>query len=217
MVGRGEAVVMVKQLATRLYADQSSMILRCDLENPPPAPRARISFLVRKLEPKDVPSIVKERPRRLPLILEKIPTCYVAVTNDDRLVYMNWVVLSSEWKQFRTYFAGDLYKELESNECMFEFAYTFEAFRGLGVMGAALAEIVAQLIKEHPELQCGYTYVLDDNIASLKGCRNAGFRPYMERREHWRAMKMREEFLALTPGTRFPFEVSSEKPNANGK
>jgi hypothetical protein len=100
MVGRGEAVVIVKQLATRLYADQSSMILRCDLKNPPPVPRARIPFVVRKLEPKDVPSIVKERPRRLPLILEKIPTCYVAVTSDGRLVYMNWVVLSSEWKRF---------------------------------------------------------------------------------------------------------------------
>jgi RimJ/RimL family protein N-acetyltransferase len=115
--------------------------------------------------------------------------------------------------------AGGLHKELGGDECLFEFAYTFEAFRGLGVMGAALAEIIAQLIKEHPALQWGYTYVLDDNIASLKGCRNAGFRPYMERREHWRALKINEEFFALTPGSRFPFEVSSvsEKSNANRK
>jgi hypothetical protein len=149
-----------------------------------------------------------------PLILEKIPTCYVAVTKDGQLVYMNWAVLSTDWKRFSPYFAGSLHRELASDECVFEFAYTFEAFRGLGVMGAALAEIIGQLVKEHPQLKWGYTYVLDDNVASLKGCRNAGFRPYMERKEHWRAMNMRQEFFALNSRSRFSFEASSERTDA---
>jgi hypothetical protein len=214
MVDHGETMVLVKQLATRFYANQTSMILRCDLRKPPPPSQSRVSFVVRKLEQKDLPWILEERPRRLPLILEKIPTCYVAVTKDGQLVYMNWAVLSTDWKRFSPYFAGSLHRELASDECVFEFAYTFEAFRGLGVMGAALAEIIGQLVKEHPQLKWGYTYVLDDNVASLKGCRNAGFRPYMERKEHWRAMNMRQEFFALNSRSRFSFEASSERTDA---
>jgi len=167
------------------------------MSQPVPTAEARIPLTVRKLERRDTYQIAEERPRRLPLILQEIPTCYVAVTDEQKLAYMNWVVLSSDWKQFSPYFAGTLHKELGRDECLFEFAYTFEKYRGLGVMGSALASIIHQTALEHPYLRWGYTYVLDSNVPSLKGCGNAGFRPYMRREERWRAMSMHQEFVSL--------------------
>ena len=35
------------------------------------------------------------------------------------------------------------------------------------------------------------TFVGADNVASLKGCRKAGFSPYVERRESWRLFRRR--------------------------
>src|SRR5262249_32563535 len=146
MVGRGEGMVLLRELGTRIYANQRSLILRCDLVQPPPIVNARIPLTVRKLEKKDIRSIISARPRRLPLFLEDIPSCYVAVTDEEKLAYMNWVVLSGDWERFSPYFAGDLHKVLASDECLFEFAYTFEKYRGLGIMGTALAGIIHQLI-----------------------------------------------------------------------
>jgi len=157
MVARGESNVLAQQLITRLYANQRSLILRCDLREPQAEITAKIPLNLRLLHEEDWPSIIEERPRRLPLLLEKVQTCYVASTNDGQLAYMNWVVFKADWGRFRPYFAGRLYKELESEECLFEFAYTFEKFRGLGVMGAALRMIIARIVEERPSVRWGYT------------------------------------------------------------
>jgi hypothetical protein len=174
---------------------------------------AKIPLKLRLIEDDDLPTIKRDRPRRLPLLLEKVPTCYVAFTNDDQPAYMNWVVFASDWKGFSPYFAGRMHKELEPDECLFEFAYTFEKFRGLGVMGAALRMIVDRIVGERPLVRWGYTYILDNNIPSIKGCRNAGFKPYMQRREHWRAMRMWQTFSSLDEGNNLPF-ADRTIPNA---
>jgi hypothetical protein len=194
MLESGEGTVLVKQLLTRLYANQRSLILRCDMRAPHTTPVSKIPLYVRTVSVVDLPAIVKERPRRLPVLLEAIPTCYLVVTDEEEPAYMQWVVLRAEWPRFKPYFAGDLHKELEEDECVFEFAYTFQKFRGLGVMGAGLSMIAKQALSEHPQLKWGYTYVLDTNVPSLKGCHNAGFFPYMQREERWRAMSMKQEF-----------------------
>jgi hypothetical protein len=133
----------------------------------------------------------------------------MAFTSAGEPAYINWVVFNTDWERFRPYFAGRLHRELESDECLFEFAYTFEKFRGLGVMGAALRMIVAEIAHERPHVRWGYTYILDNNIPSLKGCRNAGFRLYMQREEYWRALRMRQVFSSPDRGNGFPFEDES--------
>jgi hypothetical protein len=95
---------------------------------------------------------------------------------------------------------------LKADECIFEFAYTFEKFRGLGVMGAALVMIAEEAVRLQPSLRWAYNYIRVSNDPSLKGCRNAGFRPYMRREERWRAMHLRQKFIPLRPGSPFPFE-----------
>lgn len=202
MVRRGEAAVLWEQLKLRIHSDRTSLVLRCELEKLPPPPACKIPLTVRKLEERDIPIIVRERPRRLGVLLEDVPTCYVGETEEGHLAYMQWAVLSQNWPRFKPFFSGSLFRPLYPDEVLLEFAYTFEAFRGMGVMGAAMRAITAQ----YQAFRYAYTYVLADNIPSLKGCKNAGYRPYVERREFYRRMRMSEEFSELPLDARYSFE-----------
>jgi hypothetical protein len=55
--------------------------------------------------------------------------------------------------------------------------------------------------------RCALTLVDKDNIASLKGCKNAGFRPYLLREEQWRALHLSQEYRPLPPNSLYSFEV----------
>jgi hypothetical protein len=112
-------------------------------------------------------------------LLDNIPGGYVAVTDSGELAFMLWLIFSSDWPRFSHHFKGELSEPLKADECMFEFAYTFEKFRSLGVMGAALVMIAEEAIRLRPSLKWAYNYVRASNAPSLKGCRNAGFRPYL--------------------------------------
>lgn len=73
---------------------------------------------------------------------------------------------------------------LAEGEALLEDAYTPPSHRGLGIMSAAMALIAEQgtaLGARHV-----VTFVGVDNIASLKGCKRAGFHPYlMHTQRNW--------------------------------
>jgi hypothetical protein len=207
MVGRGESGVVLKEFRDRLWSNETSLVLRCDLRQHHHAPPPRIPIKLRPMELGDFPSIVAERPRRLPVLLDNIPGGYVAVTEAGELAFMIWLVFSSEWPRFERHFKGEIAEPLKADECMLEFAYTFEKFRGLGVMSATMVMIVDEAVKLQPSVRWAYNYIRLGNEASLKGCRNAGFRPYIRREESWRAMRLRQQFVPLRPGSPFPFET----------
>lgn len=211
MIRRGEGGVVLKELRDRLYSNETSMVLRRNLHERHPAPPPKIAIRLRPMEPGDFPSIVAERPRRLPVLLDNIPGGYVAVTEAGELAFMIWLVFSNEWPRFKRHFKGEIPEPLKADECMFEFAYTFEKFRGLGVMGAAMVMISDEAVRLRPSVRWAYNYIRLSNEPSLKGCRNAGFRPHMRREERWRAMRLRQKFIPLRPGTRFPFEYVQDR------
>ena len=69
------------------------------------------------------------------------------------------------------------FPSLQKGEALLENAYTPPAYRGFGIMSAAMARIA-----EHAAgvgARHVLTFVDDDNIASLKGCQRAGFQPVM--------------------------------------
>lgn len=209
MLARGEMPEILTELASRLYSDDSSYILRRDLARPlVPRPTAKIPIRIRPMDPDDLAKIVAERPRRLPALRANIPTCYVATTEDGSICYMQWLIQAAQQDRLRPYFKGHL-AGYQSDTVLLEFAYTFERFRGQGIMGAAMAEIAEQglLIGARSAI----TYVRLDNIASLKGCANAGFRPYMIRRENWRGLRLRQSFQVLDKPTLYPFERESRR------
>lgn len=71
-------------------------------------------------------------------------------------------------------------------------------------MGEALARIADKGRKDG----CKYVhgYVRTGNIASLKGFKNAGFRPYGTRKDKWRGFKRSIEFVQLPENSKYPFE-----------
>ena len=69
------------------------------------------------------------------------------------------------------------FPRLAAGEALLENAYTPARHRGLGIMSAAMARIAeraAGIGAQHV-----LTFVGKDNPASLKGCRRAGFAPYL--------------------------------------
>jgi hypothetical protein len=49
------------------------------------------------------------------------------------------------------------------------------------------------------------TFVGQSNIASLKGCKKAGFVPFQRRKEQWRLLRRTVEFARVPEGTPYPF------------
>lgn len=200
---KGEIKEIIQEAQQRVYSSATSLILRRDLSKPLKPPAAKQPITVRPIRDSDLSRIMKERPRRYPVLRANIPTCYVAESTDGQLCYMQWLIGPDEQRRLRPYFKGEL-KELLADEVLLEFAYTFEKFRGQGVMAAAMATIAEQRIPAGA--RWALTYVKDDNVASLKGCAKAGFRPYMMREEQWRFFRLRQSFRLLSEGARYSFE-----------
>jgi hypothetical protein len=204
MLLRGEKTEMLKELADRIYSDQASCILRRDLAQPlVPRPRAKIPIRIRPMEPGDIPAIVAERPRRLPALRANIPTCYVATAEDGSICYMQWLIQADQQDLLRPYFKGQL-AGYENDTVLLEFAYTFLRFRGQGIMGAAMAEIAENALPLGA--RWAITYVNGGNVTSLKGCANAGFRPYMIRAEKWRGFRLSQCFRVADNALPYPSE-----------
>ncbi len=203
---RGELREIAEEARQRAYSSANSLILQRDLSQPLKPPTAKLPIKVRPIRDGDLARIVSERPRRYPVLLENIPTCYVAESSDGQLCYMQWLIGPNNQKRLAPYFKGQLY-ELQPDEMLLEFAYTFENFRGQGVMAEAMAKIAERGIAAGA--RWALTYVKDDNVASLKGCAKAGFRPYMVREERWRLFRLRQSFRLLPEGSPNSFESES--------
>jgi hypothetical protein len=82
-------------------------------------------------------------------------------------------------EKIQYFFGANYFPILREDEALLEGAYTPSRYRGQGVMAAAMARIA-----EHAAgLDCCYvvTFVGCDNVASLLGCKKAGFSPYAYR------------------------------------
>jgi hypothetical protein len=183
--------------------------LRRDLTVPFTPPAAKIPLIVRPLSPADDLSSLDPEPgissdeafwrltqRRL--LRSGLQTCYVAVAPDGKPCYMQWVVGASENDRLKEV-AGNLYPLLQPDEALLEGAFTPEAYRGLGIMGAAMA-LVAQRAADHGA-RWVITFVDEHNSASFKGCVRAGFSAYLRRRERFRLFHRSVSFEPIVPAT----------------
>jgi hypothetical protein len=193
----------------RVYSNSSSIGLRRDLTVAFTPAVAKIPLIVRPLSPADdlssldpVPGISSDeafwRLSQRRLLRSGLQTCYVAVAPDGKPCYMQWVVPASENQRLKA-IAGNLYPVLQPTEALLEGAFTPEAFRGLGIMGAAMA-LVAQRAADHGA-RWVITFVDEHNTASFKGCVRAGFSPYLRRRERFRLFHRSVSFEPIDPAS----------------
>ncbi len=181
-------------LTYRMYSDSTSLGLRRDLSVPFAGPTAKIPFTVRPLAPGDDLSALEPGPElgaeerfgrltQLRLLRSGLRICYVAIGPDGKPCYMQWVVPPSENARLRAIF-GNLYPTLRPDEALLEGAYTPEAYRGKGIMGAAMAQVSERAAEFGARWVI--TFVDEQNGASVKGCLRAGFAPFLRRRERFR-------------------------------
>lgn len=199
-----------------MYSDSSSLGLRRDLTIPFTGPVARIPFTVRPLAETDDLSALEptaglsadERYARLTqlrLLRSGLRTCYVAIAPDGKPCYMQWVVLPSENARLRAVF-GSLYPLLGPDEALLEGAYTPEAYRGKGIMGAAMSQVAARAAEFGARWVI--TFVDQQNEASVKGCIRAGFAPWLTRRERFRFFHRSATFDLIQPAAATPQQAS---------
>jgi hypothetical protein len=185
----GDPRELGRRIAKLMWSAEECYILRRDLSLPiNPHPRARMPVRTRPLAQHDIPQIIAEQPDGILLgILQSgIRQCYVAVTNDDEVCYMQWLI-SPEHRaglqsiRFRQPYGFD------DDSVVLEFAYTFRRFRGLGIMADALTDIAA----EDKRARWAWTYVPRSNVPCLRGCHGAGFLPYRLSHDRWRLFFLR--------------------------
>jgi GNAT superfamily N-acetyltransferase len=194
-------------LAYRAYSNSRSLGMRRDLTIPFSGPQAKVPITVRPLAATDDLSALDPAPgisadeafwrlaqRRL--LASGLQTCYVAVSSDGKVSYMQWLIPAAENARLRSVF-GNLYPVLAPDEALLEGAYTPEAFRGKGIMGAAMSQ-VAERARDYGA-RWVITFVDAQNEASIKGCMRAGFQTYLTRKERFRFFFRQVSFELGTP------------------
>lgn len=192
LIKNGHLDVFLKELKHRLYSQTLSFGLKRDLQVKFKTPESKINIAIRPLKEEDVSELLKNSPvyrinpriiaNQQSIIDANIPTCYVAVTKDDKPCYMQWLIGYEDRDVITKHFRG-VFPMLKKSEALLEGAYSNPVFRGLRIMPAAMAEIA----KKAESLQSRWviTFVDIQNIPSLKGCKRAGFEPYVLRKSEW--------------------------------
>lgn len=207
---------LLGKLKHRLHSETVSYCLRRDVNAPFSPPNAKIPLSIRPLRQSDIPVLLnldrlgisarekKENMDRLMFVQEGVRTCYVAADQNDVACYMQWLIGHEENDNLQRIFHGGM-PTLERDEALLEDAFTPESHRGLGIMSCAMAHIAERA----RDINARYviTFVDEENIPSLKGCKRAGFVPYKLRRETNFLFNRRITFTTLPEGTQYPFDV----------
>lgn len=226
LILKGHSDIFFKELKKRCYSNSLSFGLRRDLEVDFKTPKSRIDITIRPLKKEDVPqllensSIHRVNPRIIAnqqaMVDANIPTCYVAVTKDEKPCYMQWLIGYKNRDAITKHFNG-IFPELKESEALLEGAYGNPVFRGLRIMPAAMADIA----KKAEALQARWviTFVDIKNIPSLIGCKRAGFEPYVLRKCRWFLFRYTVTFHPLSEDLLQEYHqlMDGETEKASGK
>jgi RimJ/RimL family protein N-acetyltransferase len=103
---------------------------------------------------------------------------YVARTSDaNQLCHIAWLLSPEDDTVVRHGFRYRL-PGLKESEVLVENLFTFESYRGKGIMSSAMVKL-GELARTKGFKRM-ITYVSHDNIASLKACERAGFKKFEE-------------------------------------
>jgi hypothetical protein len=220
---RGRRGVIWRSLSLRLYSDTTYLGLRRDLSVAFKAAEAKMPLEVRPLDRRDDLSFIDinepggasasalDRLHQINMLKAQIRTCYLALGPDGLPCYMQWLIPSSENDKIQAFY-GDIFPRLREDEALLEGAYTAEYCRGQGVMASAMARIA----ERGNDLGARWviTFVGERHVASLKGCKKAGFVPYVRRREIYRLFKRNVTFTPLPEGAPYPFDLEDKHPRS---
>jgi hypothetical protein len=214
LVRQGHGREVLRALLVRLHSQSVAYGLRRDLDQPFTPPAAKIPLQVRPLRADEPLSFLDPAPgsdsgaewirrNQLRLLAAEIPTCWIATTASGEPCYMQWLIGPQANDRIRAQW-GDLFPHLAPDEALLEGAYTPDSFRGLGIMPNAMARIAENA--RQLGARWVVTFVTPENTPSLKGCKRAGFHPYVERRVTRWLGRQRTTFAPLPEGFLLPYE-----------
>lgn len=134
--------------------------------------------------------------RHIRLVEEDIPTCYIAVNQNQKPVFRQWVFKHEENQRIQNYF-GSLFPLLNEKEVLLEGGFTHPNHRGKSIMSKAILNIVK--LNTYTDTKRIITFVDKKNIASLKGLSKAQFTPYIIRKKQWLFFNRKVSFVPLSP------------------
>ena len=222
----GGSRALLWEMGRRSHSEWLHYGLSRDLSQPFQNPPAKISLTVRTLRKEDIPLLLDlkaaqlsdrgpyVRMHRLNFIDAGIGTCYVGVTEKDEPCYMQWLIPAKDNERIQKYFHG-IFPVLRPDEAILEFAFTPERWQGKGIMPAAMALIAEKATDVGANRVI--TFVDSVNVPALRGCKKAGFMPYVARIDKWRLFRRQCVFIDLPAGTPYPFDAAQSLPSTSGE
>jgi hypothetical protein len=201
---------ITRRLQRGLYRHFWRFGLRRSLDQTIDPPKAKIPLSVRPYAPTDEAALfghllttdaddALQIRYRLEHLAADIPTPYVAVDDSTGTAcYIQWLMGSDQNSKIQAKLWG--FPRLGKTEALLENAYIPPAYRGQRIMPEAMY-LIAEKARDIDATHA-LTFVAGDNMASLKGCKRAGFDIYMlhERNEYAYGLYVRDSFSVLPNG-----------------
>lgn len=178
-VGPGLAA---RTVIEQLWYTKVFLGLRCDLDALPEVRPAKIEVTMEPQSTEEYVGFEEERGRargedylevllRIGLCEAGVPTLYASGL-DGAPTYCQWLIRAADQELMHAHAPGR-YPHLAEDEVLLEGAYTFIAFRRMGLMADGMAKLLR--IARDEGARAAITYVTADNIGSLRGCAAVGF------------------------------------------
>jgi len=209
-------VLLFKEIKRRFYSDTIYYGLRRDLTVHVDIPAPKIKLSLRELRKDDVPELINifeqrltsqelwERIRILRMINSGIQTPYVVVTDDDKPCHLAWLIDSGENEKLKSFFHGTI-PPLAESEVLFEFVFTSEKYRGLGIQVWRSLRFVEKGAAMGARWALGF--IRSTNEISLKNARKNAFEAYMIKTDKWRMFSCKMDFNSLPPNFVYTIHV----------
>jgi hypothetical protein len=177
---------LLQRLREDLWNTKYFFELRCDLEHElPDVVPAKLPIKMQPVVPRTFSGFNEElanvdADNYLKVLLRTwycragVEALYVAFDGDNP-AYAQWLA-TPEGQRRIPWFLPGRFPPLKSDQLLLEGAYTFVAYRRLGLMGDGMAQLLR--IARQTDASAVITYVAADNIPSLRGCANVGFVPH---------------------------------------
>jgi len=176
MLAKGEVKNIFNTVKHRTYSNVYYYFIRKDLEllNKEAIPEAKINITLRPYKDSDQVHF-KNLPLDDMLLKANIPTCYVAVTDDDIPCYRQWFMQPCDNDKIQAFFKYN-FPILKEDDCIFERSHAIKKFRGLNLMPKV------HYLMQKKALDLGYKWVVGcipiENSLSLRGVLKSNGKPY---------------------------------------
>ena len=180
-VRRAGPAVAVRALADQVASRRVSFGLRCDLSNLPAAVPGKVPIHMSARAARGYTGFDRELAETsgtdyLEVLLRnwmyarEVKSLYAADAADGRPIFAQWLIRPIDDWRLRNKPPHDVPVD---GEVLLEGAYTFVAFRGVGAMADGMGQVL-RVARDGGNV-AAITYVLADNVPSLRGCARVGF------------------------------------------